>query len=526
MYSVEPLFIRLCKYLGIPHTTSYTLRVYEEHPYKNSMYGLSQLLKLYGVANEGVEYHDKNLLSEIQAPFVAHVGNNLVIVKEIKEGHVVYDWQGTDLTSSFADFMAGWSGKALLLHHTSESSEPGYKEHRKKEQQKGFQWAGMVLTALSLLLYWMNACARWHEWPLPCTIITSLSGFYLSSLLLAQQAGVTGKTAMAICGLWQKAHCGIVQNSNASRLPGGISWSEVGFAFFLTNMMAILIRPMALYVVSAFSILSLFFSAWSVWYQYRVVKTWCTLCLMVQALLVMQAAIGFAVLGAEGLPLVLSMAFLEKMTVMAVSYLLLLFVIHSLMPFISDALHARKWAYELKSIKNDYTLFLAQQQYQKGGQVSPSPSTILFGNPHSPVRLTLLTNPFCPSCSEMHRQLQSLHDADVCLQVNLSSFGQAYDKMCLQMIAVYQQKGADVAWDVYSRWYARGKIEEEAFWNQYDIDITNPCVETEYRAHKKWVSDNGLNATPLLYVNNKTVSGRYSTEELCDMLNVEYPKAI
>lgn len=153
MKVTSPLFIRLCSYMDIPYTEDFTSKIYEEHPYKASMYGLSQLLKLYGVENEGVKFHDKSVLSDIKPPFVAHAGSNLVLVKEIKDGQIVYDWQGSDLTSTLDVFMSGWSGNALIFQKTPNSSEPEYQKHRSQVLWKRCQLAFIVSIAIILLFY-------------------------------------------------------------------------------------------------------------------------------------------------------------------------------------------------------------------------------------------------------------------------------------------------------------------------------------------------------------------------------------
>lgn len=522
MKVTSPLFIRLCSYMDIPYTEDFTSKIYEEHPYKASMYGLSQLLKLYGVENEGVKFHDKSVLSDIKPPFVAHVGSDLVLVKEIKDGKVAYEWQGSDQTSTLDVFMSGWSGNALIFQKTPNSSEPEYQKHRSQVLWKRCQLVFIIFIAIILLLRRIHEVDVWSDWRMAFSIVISLMGLYVSYLLLGQQIGTGNKTASVLCGIWRKSHCDTVQKSDASKLFGHISWSEVGFAYFLCNAMAVLIQPAALYAISMFSVCSSLFAVWSIWYQYRIAKAWCVLCLMVQFLLVVQASISISVLSPWML-IVFQIQFFGNLIAMGLFYLLTLLIVHRLTPFISDAYRAVKWKSEIKSIKNNVHYFLSLQKIQKDGQVSPSPSTIIFGNPNSDMRVTLLTNPFCSSCAEIHKKLQSLLDADICLQLNLSSFGQEYDRVCLQMIAVYLQYGPEKAWEVYGRWFSMEKSGRTQFWEQYHLDYDTPSVVAEYEAHKQWVRDNGLNATPLLYVNNMAVPYSYSPEEVFDMLKYEYP---
>lgn len=56
--------------LKVPFTSSYANQVYEEHPYRESLYGLSQILKSYGVENLGLKLKDKTQIESLETPCV------------------------------------------------------------------------------------------------------------------------------------------------------------------------------------------------------------------------------------------------------------------------------------------------------------------------------------------------------------------------------------------------------------------------------------------------------------------------
>lgn len=53
------LFLQLCEVLHLPHTRSYTNCLFEEHPYKYTLFGLSRLLAEYGIESQGFRFSDK-----------------------------------------------------------------------------------------------------------------------------------------------------------------------------------------------------------------------------------------------------------------------------------------------------------------------------------------------------------------------------------------------------------------------------------------------------------------------------------
>ena len=51
------------KELNIKHTNSYSSSLFEEHPNKYNLYGISQMLNLYNIPNIGIKVENKDLNS-------------------------------------------------------------------------------------------------------------------------------------------------------------------------------------------------------------------------------------------------------------------------------------------------------------------------------------------------------------------------------------------------------------------------------------------------------------------------------
>lgn len=68
--SAPSIFTRFLKELGVPHTETYSDRQFHTMTFQ-SLYGLSHLLKTYGVNNEGLKVGDKTELEKLTPPFLA-----------------------------------------------------------------------------------------------------------------------------------------------------------------------------------------------------------------------------------------------------------------------------------------------------------------------------------------------------------------------------------------------------------------------------------------------------------------------
>ena len=133
------LFLQLCEALHIPHTRNYTNQLFDEHPYKYTLFGLHRMLAEYGVESEGVRFTDKEeALSSLQVPFVAQVSNDLVVVSELTEAEVAYTWYDHNIRVKRRElFVTLWSGVALLVSPTLASGEPHYDQHHLRNRFLG-----------------------------------------------------------------------------------------------------------------------------------------------------------------------------------------------------------------------------------------------------------------------------------------------------------------------------------------------------------------------------------------------------
>lgn len=69
--------------LNVKHTKKYADKLYNEHPYKYSLFGLSKMLSEYKIPNAGIEILNKESgLKELEVPFIAYAGNEFVLVYE------------------------------------------------------------------------------------------------------------------------------------------------------------------------------------------------------------------------------------------------------------------------------------------------------------------------------------------------------------------------------------------------------------------------------------------------------------
>ena len=236
------------------------------------------MLEKYGIVNAGVCINDKNIYS-LEVPFIAHIGNDFVVVNQVTDKLVSYHWRDKDIEVSTEQFQNLWSGTVLIAETDEASIEPEYQQHWKQHLLNVCQ--DFLLVSISFIaLLWMYGKQGFHIFS-AILFLLYVIGALTCLMLLQKQIYAHGQYADNICSLFKQKDCNNVLESDAAKL----SWSEIGLDYFLSNLLLMAGCPALMPYLTIINILALPYTIWSVWYQDKVVKQWCMLCSVVQGIL-------------------------------------------------------------------------------------------------------------------------------------------------------------------------------------------------------------------------------------------------
>lgn len=342
-------------------------------------------------------------------------------------------------------------------------------------------------------------------------LIISLVGIGVTYLLLLKQGKVQSEYTDKICSLFKQGDCNSVLESDAAKLWGVFSWSEIGFGYFISSLFLVVFYPHWIPYMMIISLMALPYTVWSVWFQYKVAKQWCPLCLSVLLLLWAMAIVN--VCGECRLP-----AFeMQELISVAILYLF---------PFLSLHILAEHWfklkqlenvKYELNNLKASESVFLSQLEQEPHYEVSVESSQIIWGSPRSKLHITVLTNPHCNPCAKMHkligRLLKEMGDK-VCVQYLFCSFNKELEKSARFLIAVYQQERHEDVERIYNEWFEGKKYLGETYITKFGFDLNSKEVNYELRKHNEWHHKNKLTATPTVLINGYRLPEMYKIEDM------------
>ncbi len=270
--------------LGVPHTEKYSAERYAAMPFQ-SLFGLTRLLKEYGVECESEKLEDKKDISKLVTPFLAHVDDGIVIVTGVDDRTVGYRTMGFDRRMDKDEFCQRWDGVVVMANPASEAREPDYKKHAMFAFLERVKVWVMWVCAFVLIAAGAVNCGAFDSWATALLVVFNCFGLYLTFLLVQKSAHIHNAHADSVCGVLQKEGCNHVLETSASKFFGLFGWSEVGFAYFSVSLICLLMLPERAGMLALINGLCLPFTVWSIWYQKFRAKAWCTLCVGVQSTL-------------------------------------------------------------------------------------------------------------------------------------------------------------------------------------------------------------------------------------------------
>lgn len=215
--------------LNIKHTKVYSEEYFSEHPYNNSLYGLSTMLDHYHIENKGIRIKDISIENIPQTPFITNIGNNFVIITEITDNKVKCIWNNKKINLSMDTFLEEWNGTALIAQANDLSIEPNYTENRKKEIYNKISKFLLYFSITLLLLFFYIDNNIYHNMKINILLIPNLIGIYLSYLLISKELNGYNRSADYLCSVFKQGDCNNILISEDAKLLGLIGWAEIGF---------------------------------------------------------------------------------------------------------------------------------------------------------------------------------------------------------------------------------------------------------------------------------------------------------
>jgi uncharacterized membrane protein/thiol-disulfide isomerase/thioredoxin len=504
----------------------------EQNPYFPSLYGIKNVLDKYKIPNEAFTI-EADHLDQLETPFIAYcnqpqVGKDFILVTKINPDSVSYiSNNNKEKKISRLLFLDQWQKIVLVAEPGDQSIEPNYEENLIKEnadkRKKQWLWAAacciISLVCLSFLLKVENSFLLM----VVPVAVTKMAGCVLAVLLLIYEIDNKNHLVKKICSAGLRTNCDSILSSKASGIAG-LKWSEAGFFYFTATLLFLLnpaITPaekipwlaIAAAMVSPYIL-------FSVYYQYKIAKQWCPLCLAVQGVLLLELVWAITV-------------FVQNKAAIPVNTPIVLFILTSILlpvtiwfaakPVLERAKESafNKSAY-LRLLYNpeQFNQLLKQQPKALEGWQQMG---IDIGNPNAPNCIVKVCNPYCKPCAQMHSKLEEVIGENDNIRVKIIFNAQNSEtdraaKPVKHLLAIASKNNPQLTQQALDAWYGADIKDYEFFARAYPMNGELMEQEEKIELMDSWCRNAGINATPTIFINGRALPENYDVEELKNIL--------
>jgi protein-disulfide isomerase/uncharacterized membrane protein len=504
----------------------------EQHPDWPSLLCVSDALHQWNIPHLAAKAADRQL-PDTHFPLLAvtnHPERPLAVVTGVSNGKVqFYQYsyaQPTEETA--ATFVQRWTGVYLLAEANERIGEPDYRTvGRQLWRQQALPMAAIVVMLLGLVAaFWPRLTGSGLANMATLALFALyIAGLAVSGLLLWHEIDQSNPFLKKVCTGLAKTNCNAILNSKASKLFGGLSWSDVGFAYFAGGLLLLAMpahAPWALLWLAAVGLAALAYPVFSIYYQWRVAKQWCALCLAVQAILLLQGAVLWMSNYLPVLSLDTFTTFLIPHSLLLISavYLLPLLAWLSLKPLLKRWQTAKQEQRAYRRLKFNPDVFAGMLQKQKAVQTSAEGLGITLGPADAPHQLLKVCNPYCGPCSQAHPKIEKLLHQHSNLQVKILFMvadepGQRPHTAASHLMAIAQNANSQQqVQQALDDWYLADKKDYDAFAAKYRLNGEVAAQAPSVTAMEKWSLANDIRYTPTIFFNGNEMPPEYDLEDL------------
>jgi protein-disulfide isomerase/uncharacterized membrane protein len=485
----------------------------QSHPDYPSLLSVADTLSFFGIIN-GVVRVSFSDLEGLPNRFVTLLkegkGNPEFCFIEKKERTYFCNKNNKSNKISESLLEQQWNGIVLLV----ETSEI---ENTLKANKFLFALPSLCLGFLVAVVFVFQ-----ENWPTNLFFVFAVLGMLFSIASLKDLFGTKSKILNKFCNITANTSCTTVVSSNKWKLFKYLNFSDLSIVFFGSQLLGLFL--FVLFGESAFFLsmqkLLLLFSIpviiASLYFQKFVEKKWCPVCLVIIAIVLFE------------------LLFLEFFQSNEFNYsikALLLFgfsfaAVFYIWSLLKTILLKQK---ELKEFQLKGNRFMRNYQIFKNTLLATSKKELptipfILGNRDSQAEITIITNPFCGHCKNVHEILDKIienHRDDLKIKIifktDIDSDKEEVKTLFRNLYQIYLEKGEKAFEEAMRFWFANKDLK--IFNTQYSSNPNDTQVDTIFRLKNDWCLQNGITYTPAIFINGYEYPSSYERENLEYFMN-------
>jgi uncharacterized membrane protein len=503
----------------------------QNHPDWPSMLCISDSLQQWNIANAAGKM-DIDKIDELPTPFIAQTidrGSPLAVIKAVTDTTVQFYHKNFNklIVVAREDFLKLWNGVYLIAEPTEHAGETAYKANKRKEFIKTLLPISAIFAVaiLSFIVLYngLNGSTTINNNITSIGIYLQygilLAGVIVTALLLWYEIDKSNPLLQKVCSGIAKGNCNAILSGKHSKVFSWLSWSEVGFFYFTGTLLLLLAAGTTanvLALIGWLNVLALPYTVFSIYYQWRVAKQWCVLCLAVQALLLLGGLNVFVYNFLYPLPL---LSFLPL-----ANYLLLFtlppLIWFALKPYILRLQEAKNTKRQYLRLKFNAEIFDTLLKKQKAIHIPADGLGIDIGNPAASNTIIKVCNPYCGPCAAAHSKLEAILEHNKNVQVKIiftTPNDEAHHaiKPTRHLMAIAESADNEkTIKQALDNWYLAEKKDYEIFAAKHPMNGELQQQGSIIAAMENWSKEMKVEATPTIFINGYQLPDAYNIEDL------------
>ena len=502
----------LFRHYGLKYD-SYARHLYHSHPRFRRIEAVSYILSRYGVDSSLIRT-DLEEMKSFPFPAVVNYDGLLLPVTGVGEnGYLtILNEAGKDETINLGTIENFWDHLVLVL----EKDDKGIGGIKRG---KAIWWLKRAASIVALVL--LGAAACWlfvrsfmmNNLLRDIFLISSVAGLYVSVLFHIQKLNRGNPFVNKIChsssGHSSKRDCASILDSNASKFLGIFSWVDIGSVYFLVFLVVAWALPAngAVTWLALIALLALTYVPYSIYYQARIAKHWCPLCLSVQAILFFNALVSVVYVLIEGV--IIDGLWQEAVKIGGIS--LLVIVVYCVF---------------VNLLTSHYLL---KERDKKHRELVFSPEglqTMIYGTPEVDMKtsakitaidrdgtaeLTMVVNPLCSPCMKKTREVLEILNRK--RYTNLSIIFLVDTKSITEK--AYAKKLISASLDGNLLEALEAHVKRFPQLEEFEVGyVFNPNAKGILESQLKWCDEHHLMSTPQTYLDGHKLSPLFSVQDI------------
>jgi uncharacterized membrane protein len=491
------------------------------HPNFPTLAAVSDALSVWQIPNLVVKI-GLNQLREIPLPALTYLnidGGIFAPIRSVKDDsiewlHTQKGWQ----RESPSSFESRWGGVVLLIEPNAQSGERDYPDNRQKDLINASRVPFLIVgTLLCLALIFT---IRWKELLISeshfmILFVCKLFGTIVGGMLLLQSTGSDNTFIQNICQLAGGQSCNNILQSKAAKITSWITWAELGTIYFAGGFLTLVLGLLTfdLSVISLLLVLSALvvpYTIYSIWYQRNIAKQWCVLCLAVQLIFILEAAIALSHYHSGHLFQINPSTFL--ITSIAFTIPTLLWVLLKV-PY-QNASQLFAIQRELQKVKfNEQYISSIFDTQPNMPPIFEGMEILHLGNPEAYHVITVVTNPLCWPCAVLHKEINNLLDVQPKVRCQLIFLG---GPEALKIATVFFETEICDQKEVVNSWY-RDLFQDKKSWIKSHQKSIDHKIQS-FALHRRWCNLADVTGTPTVFFNGRIFPTSYKIKDINELV--------